>query len=411
MNNGEKILAKLREAFRGLGQNARKCLAISGGIDSMLLLEAAHRIGAENVLVLHVNHGLRGEESAADELFVRRVAQAYGFRYESILLSWADEKPSQAACRKRREDFFESVLRPGEKIFLAHHRDDQAETVFLRLLRGTGIDGLGGMAEESANKIRPLLGFSREEILAAAKAWKVTWREDSSNRSSRYERNWLRNEIFPLLEARRPGFSRRLADLAGEVGALETGKGGEANLFSFAPGLSFGERGSLLALGERGIKNTFRLNRRHTLDLARLLKKGSGECSSEGKKFRLSQGILLVESGERFCDRLDWRSPRAGENVAESMLGAWTFRSPLNETLAAPDLLAGEKGKKRFQEEGVPIFFRASLPVLRAERGKKILLPLLPGSTAFLDFCPSSLGHWWLNSSAARGDRAGKISR
>src|SRR5690606_16762424 len=121
------------------------------------------------------------------------------------------EKPSQALCREKRQAFFDKYLGENDRLFLAHHLDDQAETLLLRLMRGSGIHGLKGMAAANGKKVRPLLKVSREEILAAARDWKLSWREDSSNRSLKYERNWVRHEVLPLLESRRPGVARRIA--------------------------------------------------------------------------------------------------------------------------------------------------------------------------------------------------------
>jgi hypothetical protein len=162
--------------------------------------------------------------------------------------------------------------------------------------------------------------------------------------------------------------------------------------------MRFASRRELLELGEREIKSAFSLDRKHTASLSALLKKGSGECSAPRLRFRLSQGILLVEGQEKFSDRLAWLQEVAGL-TASSALGQWKFSG-----LEAGDrqgLLGGVKGKKKFQEARVPLFFRDSVPVLKATGGRL----LVPGKAVDgVEFTPSPLAKWWISSSALRDD-------
>ncbi|MGZ3696068.1 MAG: ATP-binding protein, partial [Bdellovibrionota bacterium] len=264
---------------------------------------------------------------------------------------------------------------------------------------------LGGMARVSSTKVRPLLSFSRQQIIAVAREWKVEWREDSSNLSSKYERNWLRNEILPLLEARRPGFSRRLADLAEEVRSAPSSIAPATVLFGLCDGIQFGTRSALLALGSRGLKITFSLDRKHSAALLKLLEKGNGECLAPKTRFSLSQGILLVERGRKFADELVWSSEGATKS-AESVLGKWVYRDL--KLGGRKELAPGMKGKKKFQEASVPLFFRDSVPVLSSEGGK-IQLTLAPNDN--LSFEPSALGAWWISSSVGRDGLGPKTSK
>ena len=180
-------------------------LAISGGVDSVCLAHLLKKAGVSFIMA-HCNFGLRGKESDGDELFVKALADKLG---AEVLVKHFDTKgyaaslgiSTQMAARDLRYAWFEQELK--EKgyagIIVAHHLDDQLETILLNLLRGTGIEGIYGMAEVRDHVIRPLLPFGREELLEYAAKEKFDWREDSSNKESDYKRNFLRNEVMPLL--------------------------------------------------------------------------------------------------------------------------------------------------------------------------------------------------------------------
>jgi tRNA(Ile)-lysidine synthase len=180
-------------------------IAVSGGVDSMLLLELMFQ---ENlpIHVLHVNYHLRGIESEEDELLVRNYCKSNNIplTVESIYLKEkleADGGNLQNEARKVRYDFFQKELNkiPNSKLVLAHHLNDQLETFFLQLLRNAGIAGLSGMKPVNNKFLRPLLNFKKEEIYSLAIDRNISWREDKSNSKNDYSRNRLRNEIIPLL--------------------------------------------------------------------------------------------------------------------------------------------------------------------------------------------------------------------
>ncbi|MDA7866547.1 tRNA lysidine(34) synthetase TilS [Verrucomicrobia bacterium] len=192
-------------------------VAVSGGVDSMVLLEVLHRLVGANrweLTVAHFNHLLRGQESDRDEAFVRSVAASFGMpvvvgRGDVAMLGVSHQVSLEMAAREARHCFFvrEAKERGIQKVLLAHHADDQAELFFLRLFRGAGSDGLGGMKKvsvspfsESVQLIRPLLESSKRELLAFAKAEGIEFREDGSNRDSDILRNRVRNQLLPLLQ-------------------------------------------------------------------------------------------------------------------------------------------------------------------------------------------------------------------
>jgi tRNA(Ile)-lysidine synthetase-like protein len=390
-----RVLAALTQAWKRLPKGGSLWLAVSGGLDSMVLLEGLARLGLSpaelaSVSVLHVNHGLRGEESDGDEAFVRDRVAALGLSIRTERLDWREERPSQAAARSRRERLY-AQLAPGsrDRIWLAHHLNDQAETVFFRLLRGTGLDGLAGMRPEAGKKVRPFLGLEKSDLLAAAGSWGIAWREDSSNRSLCYSRNWLRS-FFPEIEKRHPGFQKRLAALAAEArdraACEQNARKAPLSVFSWGENVDFFRAPT--ATTSQEWKRRFGISRIHAEALVALLKKNSGKLEAEGVRFFWSQKVLMAEKGgSRFSPELKPGNP--GEY--QSPLGVWRFSTEAETGL---DSTRGESLKKRFQKLGVPLFFRPAIPVTsRAGRP----LPLWPPARdSGADYRPSALAQWWL---------------
>jgi len=183
---------------------------VSGGVDSVVLLDLLYRFkerSATKVYAAHVNYGLRGRESKRDEAFVKKIAKKYGVPYFVTRPAKGKKGNLQNSARDLRYDFFLKIA--GEvganKIAVAHHADDQAETVLLHLARGTGLQGLSGMQEkrnltEGISLIRPLLTFTREDILRYVKERGLKFVEDSTNRTDKYNRNVIRNKVLPELK-------------------------------------------------------------------------------------------------------------------------------------------------------------------------------------------------------------------
>jgi tRNA(Ile)-lysidine synthase len=219
------------QAIEALDLRGRRVLvACSGGVDSTALLDALHGLARRFALELavgHVNHGLRGADSEADEAFVRGLAAERGL---PVRVARADPRPlrrdgpsrsrptlQEAARRLRYEALDKLAAEAGaERIVTAHTADDQAETLLLRLLRGTGPDGLGGIPERSPDGriARPLLRVPRAEVLAHARRRGLAWREDASNAKPDYARNRVRARLRELSAEFNPRLLRALADLA-----------------------------------------------------------------------------------------------------------------------------------------------------------------------------------------------------
>ncbi|MDO9551723.1 tRNA lysidine(34) synthetase TilS [Rhodonellum sp.] len=179
-------------------------LAISGGMDSVCLGNLLKAAGIDFSLA-HVNFQLRGQESQGDEAFVRELAEEWGvpvFVNKTKEDDFKERNQSvQMGARDFRYQWFEELIKEHhfEGVLVAHHFEDQIETKLLNLLRGTGIEGLYGMADRRGNIIRPLLPFRRVEIQKYLEENGKVWRNDSSNLKNEYKRNFLRNQVIPLL--------------------------------------------------------------------------------------------------------------------------------------------------------------------------------------------------------------------
>ncbi|MBR6878626.1 MAG: tRNA lysidine(34) synthetase TilS [Bacteroidales bacterium] len=182
-------------------------LALSGGIDSMVLADKLLKAKADFV-VAHCNFHLRGEESDGDEQFVREYASQHGLMIYVKHFDTEDYAKVQGvsiemAARELRYSWFEELRQQlnYDYIAVAHHADDQLETFFINLLRGAGIKGLKGMRPVNGHIIRPLLDLSRADIHQYAIENGLTWREDHTNAETQFLRNKIRHELLPIIDS------------------------------------------------------------------------------------------------------------------------------------------------------------------------------------------------------------------
>lgn len=212
--SGQKPLSDLADKLdlTSLSPGRKYLIGVSGGCDSMALLHLLHARGFRRLIVCHLNHGLRGREAVGDAALVRRVAKKLGLLFEESRADCAarakrEKKSLELAAREARREFFTQCAKKHgcRTLWLAHHADDQVETVLFNFLRGTGAAGLGGMRAESRvdglKVYRPLLGAKRSAILEYVKAAGVPYREDASNTDPSHTRNRLRHEVIPVLTA------------------------------------------------------------------------------------------------------------------------------------------------------------------------------------------------------------------
>ncbi|MFZ6012093.1 MAG: tRNA lysidine(34) synthetase TilS [Bacteroidota bacterium] len=188
-------------------------LAVSGGIDSMVMLDLFLKSGF-SIAVAHCNFQLRGSESDGDETLVAEVCRQngvafYSKKFETQAYAAGQEISIQMAARDLRYEFFKNVQATHHYavVATAHHFDDNIETFFVNLFRGTGLEGLCGIPVKNGDIIRPMLFTTREKIYQYAVDNNLTWREDSSNASTDYQRNFIRHEIMPLVRQVNPGFT------------------------------------------------------------------------------------------------------------------------------------------------------------------------------------------------------------
>lgn len=197
----QHIAQKFTEIFNG-----KTLLAVSGGVDSMVLLHLYFALKLD-FAVAHCNFQLRGTESDLDEKLVadfciKNNIPFFVERFDTMQIVEARKLSIQIAARELRYNWFKQICIDQNYQFIAtaHHLDDQAETFLINFTRGTGIDGLVGIPEKNENIIRPLLSFSREDILKYAIENEIAWREDQSNASTKYLRNKMRHLVLPVLK-------------------------------------------------------------------------------------------------------------------------------------------------------------------------------------------------------------------
>ena len=205
-------------------RGARLCVGLSGGVDSVVLLDVLHALAPSHgwqLSAIHVNHQL-SPYAAEWARFCRQRCRALGVPLRVVKVTVARGDSIEAAARAARYAAYRA--QPAENVVLAQHQDDQAETVLLQLLRGAGVKGLAAMpvvrddhARRGLRLLRPLLEFKRDDIAQYAAARDLSWVEDESNFDAYYLRNYLRIEIMPRLEARVPDYRNALARAAGHM--------------------------------------------------------------------------------------------------------------------------------------------------------------------------------------------------
>lgn len=202
----------------------RLCVGVSGGIDSMCLLHfllSLDFLKKENIIAVNIEHGIRGEESVSDSEFVKNYCKTNNISLISKRLFVANDslisgRSIETEARLQRKEFFDGLIRQGkaDKILLAHHADDQCETVLMHIFRGSGVSGLKGMSILSGHYLRPFLVINRAQIEKYAQTNLVPYREDSTNNDVDYNRNFVRKEVLPLIRSRWQGVDGALLRLA-----------------------------------------------------------------------------------------------------------------------------------------------------------------------------------------------------
>ena len=209
----ETLRESVRQCVERYADRAdRIVVGLSGGIDSVVLLHAMHSL-QYSVSAIHVHHGLSTHADAWME-FCQRTCSDMGIvlRVDRVQVERGSKDGLEAAARRVRHAVLDGI--DANWIALGHHRDDRAETLLFNLLRGTGVGGAGALAERRGRILRPLLSVGRDEIVFYARQLGLAWVDDESNADTRYSRNFLRNDVMPLLRTRFPAASERFASAA-----------------------------------------------------------------------------------------------------------------------------------------------------------------------------------------------------
>jgi tRNA(Ile)-lysidine synthase len=340
--------------------------AVSGGADSLVLLHVLHSLAPKyrwKISVAHFNHRLRGRASDADEKLVHRTARKLSLPF---YVAGADVKKFAAqskisvemAARKLRHEFLARVAREQKNsvVALAHHADDQVELFFLRLLRGAGGEGLAGMKWQSSSPanwkitlVRPLLGFTKAEILEFANTEKIRFRDDATNFTSDFLRNRIRNELLPLLRKNyQPGIAKTVLRLMEITGAESEFVGATASAWLAKPEMAFEElpvavqrRVLQQQLVGAGVASDFELVERLRVAPGKLVSVGSGWSVARDVGGKVQQTKSGGHFDARFnADELKLKlSGRAGRVEFGGGKFRWQIR-PQNET-ALPQKKAG----------------------------------------------------------------------
>lgn len=396
----------------------RICVAISGGVDSVVLLHYLKSLENKAGFLLsavHCEHGIRGEESLADARFVTELCKAWGVPlctfFEDCPARAKREKESlETAARNFRYECFAALVADGKADYIAtaHHLNDEAETVLFRLARGT-LSGVKGMVEESGYLLRPLLSWTRVDIEWYAKDKGLTFRVDKTNADLEYTRNKLRLEVLPKLEACVNGAAKNIVRFAGLCGE------DDELLYEYAKNLlveenegyrvAFNEkkplfrRACLLALKGLGLEKDYTST--HLEDVYRLqtLERGAQIClPKEIVAKKTGNGILFFREKEAvFCEKTQpqkyaengfdggryevilSKTPLKTENEWKILRfdpkklpedAVFRFREEGDEM----DSFGGGKKslKKLLNEKKIPVEEREYLPLLAEEKGKEV---------------------------------------
>jgi tRNA(Ile)-lysidine synthase len=433
---------------RKLLKRGQKILvAVSGGLDSMVLLHALEKLSARHkwkIAIAHFNHKLRGRASDADEKLVRKTAAAMKL---PITAESADVKlfakksklSIEMAARKLRHEFFVRAARERkiQTIALAHHADDQIELFFLRLLRGAGGEGLAGMKWESPSPtdktialVRPLLDFSKNELAEFARKNKIHFRDDLTNFSTDFLRNRIRNELLPLLRKDyQPGLNKTIlrvmeitgaeSEFAGAVARagrpcvsknrprveLEThGRDARATAFDFEKSPVAVQRRVLQSqLAELGVIADFELVEQLRETSEKFVSVGSGLSVSRDKsgklKLRKQQSAefntqeleLNLSGGARGVDfggmKLNWRFISGSRGRSPRQIGRELFDA---DKIGNKIILRHWRAGDRFQPIGLKsavklqdLFTNAKIP--RERRRELILAEIIRGEIFWVE--------------------------
>jgi len=221
--NRSSFQTKIIDILSGYPDTETCWIAYSGGLDSHVLLHVLASIQNKikpKLVAVHINHGISNDADSWVK-HCQKICEDHVIEFQtfSVDLSHKSDKGTEAIAREKRYEVLGNLINSHDLLFTAHHMDDQLETILLQLMRGAGPDGLVGMPQvrefSKGNLVRPFLDYSREELHDYALSESLSWVEDESNKSNKYDRNFLRNRIIPELVTRWPGALKTVQRAAG----------------------------------------------------------------------------------------------------------------------------------------------------------------------------------------------------
>lgn len=363
------LAAALREFFSEYPSETTYWIAYSGGLDSHVLLSLCAELNSNNIRAIHINHQISQHANAWSTHCADVCARLQiPFVQHSIQMNLASGDSLEEVARNKRYEVFSSYIKSGDVLLTAHHQDDQAETLLIQLMRGAGPKGLSAMPEvkvfSEGLHARPLLEFSRAELLEYAVGQQLNWIEDESNKDTRLTRNFVRHAVLPLMAERMPGVlpaisrsakhcadTQEIADEYIEL-LLSDVIGSKQNLLSVAKLLNLSVNKQRLVIREWISRNGYLVPNAKKL-----------QTIVQDVLHARWDGIPLVEWGDvelrRYRDDLYLVAKDRVQNVTELPDSVRVcFRDELNQ------LGFTDKLKRLFQSHGVPPWERATVPVL-----------------------------------------------
>jgi tRNA(Ile)-lysidine synthase len=334
----------------GEKQDLRILVAASGGLDSMVLLSLCQQTGV-SLGVAHCNFQLRGEESEGDEHFLKIYCSQHNiplFVKRFNTKSFAEENglSVQMAARHLRYEWFQEILEQEMFTCLAtaHHLNDSIETVVLNWVRGSSTDGFAGIPEVNRNIIRPLLFATRDEILNYAIEKKIEWREDSSNESDDYQRNFLRHQVIPKLKELNPSLEKTIQqsirktkdDLIFIEHTLEAWKHQQIKV---KDGVARINKDALTSLPTGIVARLLQPYGLKDEQCEQLMASLSGQS---GKKFLSQSHLVVIDRQEVIISPLvvNWNDCQIERHQSEAVLGS--FELHIEESQPVPSANAGK---------------------------------------------------------------------
>ncbi|MBL0739915.1 tRNA lysidine(34) synthetase TilS [Chryseolinea lacunae] len=313
-------------------------LAVSGGVDSMAMLHLFHAAGY-NLGVAHCNFQLRGKASDGDEAFVHDACTALNIpvfvrRFDTEAYAWENGLSTQMAARELRYAWFEEIRTTHHYAYLAtgHHFDDSMETILLNITRGASTEGMAGIPVKNGTIIRPLLFATRAQVEKYAADKKLSWREDESNLTDDYQRNFIRHQIIPLLKELNPSLETTwqagIEKIQGELAVLH-------EAFALWGKKYITQAGDKITLTKQGLQahpqaqsllwrfvKTFGFNFEQAKEVVQALR------GQPGKKFLSATHLLVIDRDVLIITphQHHWHDVTVAHDTTESTLGPWHLR-------------------------------------------------------------------------------------